>query len=186
MTLYELHFVIQCIFGWNHSHLFQFLVTPDGALTRESLLQAVRYDAAPPDELREENTLPADQEIVGRISSEDRRKVIYEYDFGDSWEHIIALERRTPGGDPGFVPICLAGKNAGPGDDMGGIHGYYFWLEAFQDPTNDIIKRPRSDSPAILIRALSTSTKPIACSSRRSTPKAAPPPSKPGSEDELV
>jgi hypothetical protein len=136
MTLYELHFVIQCIFGWDHSHLFQFLVTPGGALTREALREAVRYDQTPPDGPREENTRPAEEEIIGRIFAGNRRQVVYEYDFGDSWEHLIVLERRTPGGDIGFVPICLAGKNAGPGDDRGGIPGYYMWLEAIQDPNN--------------------------------------------------
>jgi hypothetical protein len=30
---------------------------------------------------------------------------------------------------------------------MGGIHGYYFWLEAFQDPTNDHHKEAKERFP---------------------------------------
>jgi hypothetical protein len=34
--------------------------------------------------------------ILGRVGS----KAIYTYDFGDSWEHSIVLEKRLPVDDP--------------------------------------------------------------------------------------
>jgi len=30
LTLHELHYVIQCVFNWDNSHLYHFLVPPGG------------------------------------------------------------------------------------------------------------------------------------------------------------
>jgi len=43
-------------------------------------------------------------------------------------EEILPLE-------PGrFYPVCIKGKRARPLEDVGGICGYYGFLEAIQDP----------------------------------------------------
>jgi hypothetical protein len=36
------------------------------------------------------------------------------------------------------VPVCLAGENAAPLDDMGGIFGYYEWIEALRKRDRDM------------------------------------------------
>jgi hypothetical protein len=71
----------------------------------------------------------------------DRKQIVYEYDMGDSWQHLVKLEKRTPGGDQDHVPQCLAGENAAPLDDMGGIWGYYEFLAALEDPSHDMHER---------------------------------------------
>ena len=66
--------------------------------------------------------------------------MVYEYDFGDGWEHDVVLERAVSS-----LPIALnarlvAGEGACPPEDVGGIGGYYGFLEAIKDP-----KHPEHD-----------------------------------------
>lgn len=58
----------------------------------------------------------------------------YEYDFGDSWQHRIEVEKVLPP-EPGVrYPRCLAGKRACPPEDVGGIFGYEEFLQAIRSP----------------------------------------------------
>jgi len=142
LTLDDLHYVIQNIFDWDNSHLYQFLVTPGGKLTQKAMREATRYHLSPPDpffgDIPEKGDLRADEQLIGRVFTDDCRQIIYEYDFGDSWEHLVKLEKRSPGGDQDHIPICLAGENAAPLEDSGGIFGYYNWLQALQDPRHEM------------------------------------------------
>lgn len=60
-------------------------------------------------------------------------KCKYEYDFGDSWEHTITLEKLVP-------PIAesrakfITGKNMTPPDDCGGTWGFEHLIEVMQNP----------------------------------------------------
>ncbi|MCP4937084.1 MAG: plasmid pRiA4b ORF-3 family protein, partial [bacterium] len=49
---------------------------------------------------------------------------VYEYDFGDSWEHIIVVQDiLLP--DPRIAyPVCTGGRRAGPPEDCGGPWGF--------------------------------------------------------------
>ena len=68
--------------------------------------------------------------------SEAGDKFVYEYDFGDSWEHVILVEKILQLETGVNYPICLGGKRACPPEDCGGIWGYGDLLEAIQDPTH--------------------------------------------------
>jgi hypothetical protein len=140
LTLHDLHYVIQCVFNWTDSHLYHFLMPPGGKLTRAALRDAKRFHCLPPDPVFAEDQQSdgrADEALIGRIFTSDCKQIIYEYDFGDSWEHLVKLEKRSPGGDPKSIPRCLAGENAAPLDDMGGIDGYYDWLDALRDSSRE-------------------------------------------------
>ncbi len=141
LTLRDLHYVIQCVFDWEDCHLYHFLVPPGGKLTRSAMRDAMRYHVLPPDPIfpeDQEEDRRADEAIIGWIFDDKQKQIVYEYDFGDSWQHLVKLEKRTPGGDPEHVPICLAGENAAPRDDMGGIYGYYHYLEALQNSRHEM------------------------------------------------
>jgi hypothetical protein len=141
LTLHDLHHVIQCTFAWGNSHLYQFLVPPGGKLTRAALRDARRYHVLPPDPVfgdEDEDDRRADEAMLGHVFTPECRQIVYEYDFGDSWEHLVKLEKRTPGGEMDHVPKCLAGENAAPLDDMGGLAGYYEWVDAQRDPGHDM------------------------------------------------
>lgn len=141
LTLDDLHYVIQCVFNWNDEHLYQFLAPPGGKLTRKARREARRYDDMPhspyfvdDDERSNER---ADEVMIGRIFTPECKQIVYEYDFGDSWEHIVKLERSTPGGDPDHIPQCVGGENAAPLEDVGGIYGFYQWIDALRKPKSE-------------------------------------------------
>jgi hypothetical protein len=66
-----------------------------------------------------------------------KRKFVYEYDFGDSWEHAIVVEKIVPPEAGVKYPRCLKGKRACPPEDVGGIWGYANFLEAIHDPNHE-------------------------------------------------
>ncbi len=123
MPLPRLHGVIQRVMGWTNSHLHQFIAgnayygTPDPEMMKfgTEILNEKRY-------------------TVADLVPEVKRSFVYEYDFGDGWQHKIVLEKILPP-DPEFRhPVCLAGANACPPEDCGGISGYDNLLEILADP----------------------------------------------------
>lgn len=127
MTLERLHLAVQLVMGWQNCHLHEFEF--GGERFGESV---------PDDELM--GMAPAVNERKVRLSSvlgKVGAKGVYTYDFGDSWEHSIAVEK-VLSFDPGLVyPLCMDGKRHGPPEDCGGIHGYYNLLEVIADPDHD-------------------------------------------------
>jgi len=59
----------------------------------------------------------------------------YLYDFGDSWEPSIKLEKILAPMDM-KLPVCVGGANATPPDDCGGVPGYEEFVEAMADPNH--------------------------------------------------
>ena len=60
-------------------------------------------------------------------------RLIYEYDFGDSWEHEILIEKILAAELGRTYPICLDGRRSCPPEDCGGTCGYENLLEALGD-----------------------------------------------------
>ena len=52
----------------------------------------------------------------------------YEYDFGDSWGHILKVEKIVS--DSVNMPKCLAGNRACPPEDCGGPWRYAEFLQS--------------------------------------------------------
>jgi hypothetical protein len=126
MTLNRLHHVIQIAMDWTNSHLHQFRLGRVfyGIPDRE-------FDGYGFEMLNEK------QYTVADLAPEAKQKFIYEYDFGDSWEHEIRVEKVLPP-DPAFKhPVCLAGANQRPPEDCGGIPGYYNLLAILADPNTE-------------------------------------------------
>lgn len=64
----------------------------------------------------------------------EKHKVIrYNYDFGDNWWFRVKLEKTVDDYYFGF-PSLIDGANTAPPEDVGGIHGFYEFLEAYNDP----------------------------------------------------
>jgi hypothetical protein len=127
LTLEVLHDVLQLAMGWYDSHLHEFRVGQK------------RFGKPDPDD--ELMDLPA----VGnertahlfKVLGKAKAKAMYTYDFGDSWEHAIVVEKVLPP-EPGVAyPLCVAGKLQCPPEDCGGIPGYYNLLEAIRDPEHE-------------------------------------------------
>lgn len=71
------------------------------------------------------------------LLSKEKDKIIYEYDFGDGWEHDIVLEKIETNVKDKYIPTCLAGKNNCPPEDCGGIWGYLDMLEILKHPDHE-------------------------------------------------
>ena len=81
------------------------------------------------EQMRDEKTVKLSQLIPG-----EKFKFIYLYDFGDSWEHELLIEKVLEAEAGVDYPICTKAKRACPPEDCGGIWGYHDFVEAVQDP----------------------------------------------------
>ncbi|HHN93518.1 MAG TPA: plasmid pRiA4b ORF-3 family protein [Anaerolineae bacterium] len=118
-TLSDLHWIIQAVMGWYNAHLHQFIIGPAYYSDPQFELDALDESQVRLEEIAEEGT-----------------KFTYEYDFGDDWEHIILVEKVQPP-EPGVeYPVCIKGRRACPPEDVGGMWGYYEFLEAIGDPNH--------------------------------------------------
>jgi hypothetical protein len=62
----------------------------------------------------------------------EKSKLLYEYDFGDRWDHEILVEKILPRDEGKRYPLCLTGKRACPPEDCGGIWGHADFLVAIR------------------------------------------------------
>ena len=126
MTLADLDRVIQAAMGWTNSHLHMFVV--------EGLVYGV-----PDEEWADEMpTLPDGDFTLDEVIGTTVQSFTYEYDFGDSWHHDVKVQMVMVANDElrGW-PMCLAGANACPPEDVGGLHGYEEFLQAMRDPSHE-------------------------------------------------
>ena len=125
-TLAKLHWVIQHAMGWTNSHLHHFKVGE------------TYYSLPTPykdwDELEERDSRKV---RLDQIAPRAKMKFMYEYDFGDSWEHDVVVEKILPPDAALKHPVCLKGKGACPPEDVGGVWGYAEFLEAINDPNHE-------------------------------------------------
>jgi hypothetical protein len=128
-TLDQLHRLIQAAMGWENCHLHQFRIGDQGygnpALMEDSF-----------DEFDLEDSTTA---TLRSLLSKRRMgfKFLYEYDFGDSWEHGLVFEGQVPAEAGRVFPICLEGERACPPEDVGGVWGYSRFLEAISNPEDE-------------------------------------------------
>ena len=118
LSLSDLHDVIQKVMGWWNSHLHQFVY------------RKKRYGMPDPDwdfdRIIDDSTV-----ALKDLSLSPKDKILYEYDFGDGWEHELRVEKILPA-EGRLSPVCLKGARACPPEDCGGSWGYASLLEAFK------------------------------------------------------
>lgn len=122
-----LHDVIQAAFGWTNSHLHQFI---DGRTFYQP-------GADEDDVFMGMDTVESAGVRLSNLLRKEKDKVVYEYDFGDSWEHEVLLEKVLPADPEQPLPICIKGKRACPPEDCGGVFGYFQLLETLEGPECD-------------------------------------------------
>lgn len=121
------HLVLNEAMGWTNSHLHQFEIAArsfgDPSLDDE------------PAQYEDERRF-----TLGELVQAGDR-FVYEYDFGDGWEHLVTAEKALPP-DPRWVyPVCIGGSNACPPEDCGGPPGYERLLEALTNDDDDDLVR---------------------------------------------
>jgi hypothetical protein len=126
VTLHRLHLVLQDVMGWYNYHLYRFQVGSDEY--GEPNLDNDFY------ELDFKNSKRAK---LGNIIKEKNSIFLYEYDFGDGWEHQLLVEDILETDPEKQYPVCIAGENACPREDSGGTHGYAEMMEIIQNPAHE-------------------------------------------------
>ncbi len=128
-TFWDLHVAIQDSMGWLDYHLHSFSLLPPRK--REPILIGI------PDDDFEENTLPGWEIPIKQFFHEPGDEAIYDYDFGDGWNHSVVLEGIYLQENEKKYPSCLYGERACPPEDCGGISGYYNLLDILQDKDHE-------------------------------------------------
>jgi hypothetical protein len=106
--------------GWIGGHLHAFDV--DGR----------QYgDPARTDDVADERRLTLKSVVKSGV-----KRFGYDYDFGDDWEHTVAIEKAlAPVPGQGY-PACVDGARKCPPEDCGGVWGYAELLEILADPNH--------------------------------------------------
>lgn len=112
LLLPDFHLIIQVSMGWENDHLYQFIKGK------------IFYSP-------EDDTTDVEYEEIkiSDLLKKEKEKIVYEYDFGDGWEHDVILEKILPDDKKLKSPVCLEGKMACPPEDCGGVWGYSDMLE---------------------------------------------------------
>ena len=122
VSLSRLHAVLQIVMGWTNSHLHQFKA-------------GGRYYGEPDPEFADMIEVIDERQVrLNQIAPGVEARFVYEYDFGDSWEHELVVEKILPAETGAPYPRCTDGKCACPPEDVGGVWGYQELLEAMRDP----------------------------------------------------
>lgn len=139
LTLTQLHQVIQIVMGWHNDHLWQFMdakrncyINEDGndpalANMMEQVFGMMKMQGAmEPDA---QDGLSPDHYQIGELLQKPKDWLDYDYDFGDSWEHRITLNKILEGRHD--IQVIKA-QNACPPEDCGGVWGYAEILEVLK------------------------------------------------------
>ena len=127
LSLENLHIVIQTVMGWTNSHLHNF--------QKDGKTYSVKYST---DDMWDEmGYLEYTGVKICDLLTEVDDKMIYEYDYGDSWIHnITLLEALRYDAGIGFL-TCLSGERQCPAEDSGGIRGYQEILKIMKDQSHE-------------------------------------------------
>ncbi len=66
---------------------------------------------------------------ISQLLNGEGQKFTYLYDFGDSWEHTLVIEKISEEDKTKKYPLCLAGEWACPPEDCGGTEKYRDLME---------------------------------------------------------
>jgi hypothetical protein len=121
----QLHAIIQGAMGWTNSHLHAFTDSRRG------------FSIGMPDDFGMDDMQDGRKEKVKNYLSAKGDTLIYEYDFGDGWEHAVEVQKVLEAEAGETYPKLLKGKGACPPEDCGGIWGYYHLVEAINDPKHE-------------------------------------------------
>ena len=126
---WDLHVAIQDAMGWLDYHLHQFsTIAPDSRKPVKIGTPASDFGYEYDDVLRDSECAIAD------YFRSPGDKATYIYDFGDGWQHQLALSRVLPREPEVRYPVCRDGERACPPEDCGGVGGFRRFLDIMADP----------------------------------------------------
>ena len=119
ITLPRMHAVLQIAMDWTNSHLHGFRVNG-------------HFYSEPDSDFNDLKVIDERQAHLSQIAPVLGSRFIYEYDFGDSWDHELVVEEILTPQKSVEYPRCLDGKRARPPEDVGGPGGYEEFLKAIR------------------------------------------------------
>jgi len=122
-TLHQLHRVLQIVFSRLDYHLYEFQ------------FESRHFEAPDPESEAEDATATR----LADLALSPGSQFTYVYDFGDGWEHHIAVEAVFPmpsENGPDWSPRLLDGERAAPPEDAGGSLGFMDMMEALKDQSH--------------------------------------------------
>jgi len=121
-TLAKLHRILQRVMGWKDAHPHQIVIRDE------------RYGVPDEEDVGPRKTRDERRYRLSDVVPTEGSQFRYDYDFGDNWQYVLAVEKALPPEEPVRYPVCLAGARACPPEDVGGTPGYEGFLEAISDP----------------------------------------------------
>jgi hypothetical protein len=126
VTLHRLHLILQDVMGWTNSHLYRFT------------FGAKEYAIPDPDDdFNELHFKDSRRAKLGRLVTGKGTAFLYQYDFGDGWNHMIVVEDIREYDLQEHFPKCIGGERACPPEDCGGSHGYMRLLGIISNPDHE-------------------------------------------------
>lgn len=132
----KLHKIIQLIMGWEDYHLYNFQIDEstyieasqdsENQFAVDAMWGGFKFSS-------KKKEYKDNESIVSDFINQEKQEFLYTYDFGDSWVHIIKVEKILPKEVGKKYPICLDGKRNCPPEDCGGVWGYEELLEILKD-----------------------------------------------------
>jgi hypothetical protein len=122
-TLHQLHRVLQIVFSHLDYHLYAFQ------------FESRHFEAPDPESEAEDATATRLCDLALSPGSQ----FTYVYDFGDGWEHNIAVEAVLPmpsENGPDWSPRLLDGERAAPLEDAGGPPGFMDVMEVLKNSSH--------------------------------------------------
>jgi len=116
-SLADLHDFIQAVMPWDDCHLFRFEI---GDKT---------YGIPDPELDFDPDMRDAGKVTLADLTADSVKKFAYAYDFGDDWRHQITIEALAVAEPKVTYPRFLKGEHRAPPDDVGGIPGFYEFVE---------------------------------------------------------
>lgn len=129
LNFYQLHNVLQNCFAWKDCHLHQFVVEVDADGYPTRVLQPQWGEV----EVLSGVQVQDSTEVTISDIFTSRKRIVYEYDFGDGWLHTVELCRviddcRNPS------PQCIMAVGDAPMEDCGGPDGFAHIMEVLNNP----------------------------------------------------
>jgi hypothetical protein len=128
----KLHKLIQAAMGWDDEHMHGFAV---------SLKNEPYYRVQASRRFEKPNAdgwgAPANNEARFRLQDvmrDPKDKLLYLYDFGDDWEHVITLKAVVD--TEMALPHLLKAQQGCPPEDCGGPPGAEYWASVWHDKSH--------------------------------------------------
>jgi hypothetical protein len=139
-TFEDLHGIIQVSFGWKDYHLHEYYLydhtvsgselSPFHPVYHEGGYSPVLNLVCSEEAYQYTKELKMVLETGIKLSEyiPPYKRLKYIYDFGDTWQHYIDVEKTIEDYDT-FYPVCLEGEGNTPPEDVGGPPGYMEFRE---------------------------------------------------------